>query len=185
MADSQVVRNRRSRKHRAGDHGECIPGNCEAVTPEVGDDVTSAVTEPERHHRPNLGPAGSQLWLDLTSAGPVPPMQRVLLVEACRIADRLDKLDAQLRGEESEWLTLGSLPDGRIAIVIVDKALAEARQQATALKAIIAELRQAAGGARAPGRPLTGSNVKPQGGKGGSISDLAAHAAKRGAASAS
>ena len=48
--------------------------------------------------------------------------------------------------------------DGSTVEVIVDKALAEARQQATALKQIVGELRQSAGAEK----PATGGSVLDQ-----------------------
>jgi hypothetical protein len=118
----------------------------------------------------------------MTKDGKPGAMQMVLLLEACRIADRLDRLDAKLRGEDREWLELDEREDGRTVFVIVDKALAEARQQATALKSIVAELRQAQGGSRSTGRqaPVKTS----EGGAGGTLSDLTARIAQRGGASA-
>lgn len=69
------------------------------------------------------------------------PLRRTLLEEACRLADRLDRLDATLTGEDA-WLHFQANDDGSEVTVIVDKALAEARQQAVALKQIVSEFRQ-------------------------------------------
>lgn len=72
------------------------------------------------------------------------PERRVLLEEACRIADRLDRLDALLSGDSGSWVRLvEDKGDPERQIVVVDRALAEARQQAVALKQLIAELRAA------------------------------------------
>lgn len=62
----------------------------------------------------------------------------VLLEEACRAADRLDRLDAilRVRGEVYERLAL----DGTTVILVVDQVLAEARQQASALRLLVASL---------------------------------------------
>lgn len=183
MADPPALRKRRSRLHKADDHSICVPGRCPAVTPEDVGDVT------RDKQQVKLGDAGSALWQEMTSSGELPPMQRVLLLEACRIADRLDRLDLKLRGEEREWLTLDERDDGRPVFVIVDKALSEARQQATALKSIVAELRQASAGTRAPGRPSAEEKAaeaqKTSGGAGGTLSDLTARIAARGGTSTS
>ncbi|SDZ55277.1 hypothetical protein SAMN05216215_109715 [Saccharopolyspora shandongensis] len=160
MPESAAERQRRYRRHKAGDHGLCIPGRCPAVTPTVTRD-----NEPDRV---TLGPSGQRLWAAMTDGGPLPAMQAVLLLEACRIADRLDKLDAQLRGED--WLRFDVDETGAEVTVIVDRVLSEARQQATALKQIVAELRQTAGGGKA----------KPAAtGKGAGIADLTARIASR------
>lgn len=137
-----------------------------AVTPVTNPTVT--------RDAPKLGPSGSALWQDLTKGGPLPSLQATLLIEACRIADRLDKLDARLSGEEREWLEIQLPEDGSIAVVIVDRALAEARQQAVALKGIVAELRQAGAGAarKTPVAPK-------QGGASGSVADLTSRIAAR------
>lgn len=137
-----------------------------------------------------MGAAGLNLWREMTKQGALPPMQAVLLLEACRITDRLEKLDAKLRGEDREWLELDERDDGRMVFVIVDKALSEARQQATALKQIVSELRQAQGGLRQPqrvpqgGQKPSGGEVKAEGGAGGTLSDLTERILARGGTSA-
>lgn len=78
------------------------------------------------------------MWREMTAEGQLPALRAVLLLEACRIADRLDRLDVQLR-DGSEWLRVRQV-EGGDAVVVVDRALAEARQQATALKVLVAEL---------------------------------------------
>lgn len=101
----------------------------------------------------------------------LPAAQRVLLEEACRIANRLDTLDNILDGRQEEWMRFHSRDGGGTVVeVVLDKALAEARQQATALRGLMAELRAA------------GAAVKPQpGGKVAGVADLASFAATRSA----
>lgn len=81
---------------------------------------------------------GRALWSSLgqtagTAAGE-------LALEACRLADRLEQLDAYLGGRDA-WLDLVENVEGsgRYEIVI-DKALEQARQQALAFKQLLAEL---------------------------------------------
>jgi F0F1-type ATP synthase epsilon subunit len=110
------------------------------------------------------------LWQELVEKGNPAPAERVLIAEACRLADRLDRLDAISNGKDRAWLQISEeiadVTDGQVT-VIVDKVLTEARQQQATLKQIIAELRQA--GASAPAA-----------GQGGSILDqLAARRAQR------
>jgi hypothetical protein len=84
-----------------------------------------------------------------------------LAIEAGRLADRLDHLDGLLSG--GEWLHLRiraitkNDDDTQLIVVrvTVDRALAEARQQAMTLKSILAELRLAAAGET--GRPPEGN----------------------------
>ncbi|MCU1590038.1 MAG: hypothetical protein JWP11_1294 [Frankiales bacterium] len=98
-----------------------------------------------------LGPRGRKLWSQLHAGGKVfDPLADLLAEEACRIADRLEQLDAILTGRSAEWITFREVDDGgREVQVVVDGALAEARQQATALKGLIAQLEKA----RPPAEP--------------------------------
>lgn len=63
----------------------------------------------------------------------------LLLEEACRIADRLDRLDALLVGDADTWARLDHRRDGTTEVV-VDSALTEARQQALALRQLLASI---------------------------------------------
>ncbi|MCI2421498.1 hypothetical protein MOQ72_29095 [Saccharopolyspora sp. K220] len=130
--------------------------------------MTPTVTRNAEPEGVTLGPSGQRLWAAMTEGGQLAPMQAVLLLEACRIADRLDKLDAQLRGED--WLRFEASEDGPEVTVIVDRALSEARQQATALKQIVAELRQTT--SRGKQKPAADA-------KGAGIADLTARIAAR------
>lgn len=101
-----------------------------------------------------MGPRGRRLWNDLTPDGEeLRPTERVLLEEACRIADRLDRLDAFLTGADDAWLRWQVDESGTEVTVVVDRALSEARQQQMALKGVLAELRQS----------RTGTTAKPTG----------------------
>jgi hypothetical protein len=103
----------------------------------------------------------------------VGPAHRVLLDEACRIADRLDRLDALLAGRDDGWLRLSY--EGDQVTVVVDALLAESRQQATALRGLVAELRQASAKTSKPAQSKA---------KGAGVADLSSRiAARRGAAS--
>lgn len=66
------------------------------------------------------------------------PGETALIVEACRLVDRLDLLNAALRGDA--WMQLAGGRAGRL-VVVVDAAASEARLTAGALKGLIAELR--------------------------------------------
>lgn len=156
MADSGADRQRRSRKHRAGDHSLCDPARCpHAVT---------AVT-PSR---------GQRLWQEMH--GGLGPAQLVLLQEACRIADRLDRLNDHLDGRG--WLTFQAGDDLTEVTVVVDRVLSEARQHAGTLKQLVAELRQSA---KRPAANTPGAPGAPSKGAGG-IADLTARiSARRGA----
>ena len=86
-----------------------------------------------------LGPRGRRLWDAYASAA---DGQRglVLLEEACRIADRLDRLDALLVGDTDVWFRLIHNTRTEDYEIKVDAALVEARQQASVLRQLIASL---------------------------------------------
>lgn len=65
----------------------------------------------------------------------------VLIIEAGRIADRLAKLDDLLTGQQTLWCRLRDNREGDI-YVSVDNALSESRQQAIALKQLLAEIQR-------------------------------------------
>jgi hypothetical protein len=123
VTDSGAERVRRHRLHEQGNHSLCHPQRC----PEA---ELRAVT---------LGRRGQLMWRDM-KGDELPPAARVLLQEACRTADRLDKLDALLAGNVDGWITV-DVPETGPATLVIDKALSEARQQQLALKGLMAELR--------------------------------------------
>lgn len=127
---TNAERQRRYRRHKIDDHSLCLSESCESagqrpVTPPVTGPVTRGVT----------------LWREM-NGDQLPPPARVLLEEACRIADRLDRLDKLLDGDAESWVSLvEQRGDPERQIVVIDRPLAEARQQAVALKQLIAEIR--------------------------------------------
>lgn len=140
MAASAAERQRRYRRHNKGDHSLCPPTReCRNNTHGVASPVTPVVTR----DAPTVGGSrGRRLW-DEMGGDDLSGGRRVLLEEACRIADRLDALHKLLGGDARDWLSIVETkghPDRQE--IVIDKLLAETRQQATALKQIIAELRQ-------------------------------------------
>lgn len=112
-----------------------------------------------------------RLWDELSPLLGV--AHQVVLLEACRLADRLDRLDRIIDGND-EWLRISTGEGGEV-VVAVDAALAEARQGATALRGLVVELVKVL--------PKAGSG--PPASKKGGIVDLAARiAATRGVSSA-
>jgi hypothetical protein len=83
---------------------------------------------------------GRKLWRDLVAAHRFGPAQLALVEEACRLADRLDRLHALLSGDRASWDVL-TLDSGDVTVV-VNSALIEARLHAATLKGLVAELRQ-------------------------------------------
>jgi hypothetical protein len=136
VADSAALRARRSRRHRAGDHSICKPENCR-----LGVEDPQALPEipPASLGGIELGKGGRDLWKQvrpvITGA-----LQVALLVEACRIVDRLDTLDRQLHGDA--WLRFRHDESGAEVTVYVDRVLAEAREQQTTFRGIVVELQK-------------------------------------------
>lgn len=88
---------------------------------------------------PVLGMKGRRLWsaYELLVDG---VRGLVLLEEACRISDRLDKLDLLLRGDVDTWATLVHDVRTENYELKIDAALIEARQQASVLRQLMAAL---------------------------------------------
>lgn len=171
MADSSTERSRRRRAHAKGDHSLCKPDRCRhALGSAEPEPVEVEADEPELAEAPYaFGPRGARLWREMT-IGALTPSQRVLVEEACRIADRLDRLDRALAGDVFE---VAVSPFGEMHLIVTGP-LAEARMQATALKGVLAELRQQ-GGAGAASK--AGNEAADKGVHG--VSDLTARIAAR------
>lgn len=153
---SNTERSRRLRAHRKDDHSLCLATSCDAGNATAVASATVAVAPPV-----GLGARGTAMWSDLVTAS-TGPAERVLIAEACRIADRLERLDRQLRGADREWLRLTWRETEGDLIVTVDKALSEARQQAVALKQLLGEIRQAQAPAKsAPARTAAPGPTAP------------------------
>lgn len=98
----------------------------------------------------DLRERGSEFWDAVTGSAELDPAGLILLGEACRIIDRLDRLSAALNGSGRDWLKLlddvevTANRDGsgsKISVkVAVDGLLSEARQQQLALKTVVAQL---------------------------------------------
>jgi hypothetical protein len=88
-----------------------------------------------------LGVRGSELWAALSEGRTFDAAWGVLAAEACRAADRLEKLDELLRGEVGAWASIEFDGAQRRYVVVFDDALAEARQQASALRQLVSQLK--------------------------------------------
>lgn len=129
----------------------CRQCRAEALAAEKAAGETSS-SAPASTPADGFGERGRRLWRDLKGAT-LPPADRLLLEEACRLADRLDRLDAFLVGQEDAWLRFRARnEDGSVVRVVVDRALSEARQQADTLRGIVADLNRKLG-AGAPETP--------------------------------
>lgn len=86
-----------------------------------------------------LGTGGRQLWRDLCADNEFDPAQLVLLLEACRIKDRLDRLDHELTGR-GDFLRVTQNDDGDY-VLEVTAALSAASRDANVLKQLLTALR--------------------------------------------
>ena len=104
-----AARQRRSRAHRRGDHSICLPERCKhAAAADVGEAAKDSAPPPTPAPSEDftaveqLGPRGRRLWADMSGLQ-LGPAHRVLLQEACRTADRLDRLDRMLDNRD-DWI---------------------------------------------------------------------------------
>ncbi len=98
----------------------------------------------------DLRERGERFWSEVTESVELDPSGLVMLGEACRIIDRLDRLSLALNGGGRDWLKLADeievvskrFGEGtNISVkVAVDGLLSEARQQQLALKTVLAQL---------------------------------------------
>jgi hypothetical protein len=170
MGDATAAeRQRRYRRHKAGDHSECLPGRCPVIggtrppapprpSPWAALVPPPVTVTPAASVTPDgLGVAGRALWSGMSPSG-WPADQLALLLQAARLADRLTQLDALNRGEATSWARIVDRDFGGLELV-VDKALAEERQQALALKQVLGEIRAARGAS--PSTPVPQPNGGP------------------------
>jgi hypothetical protein len=92
--------------------------------------------------------AGRQLWSSVLDEYDIEEHERLLLLEACRIADRLDRLAAE---SATEPLTTENFKGDEVA----NPKLVEARQQGIVFARLLASL-------RLPMGEVEGSLVRPQ-----------------------
>lgn len=94
-----------------------------------------------------FGPGGATLWAELHDDDD-PADTTVLIQEACRIADRLDRLHAAIQADGIFDLIER---ENDVVEVKIDNVLSEARQQAGALQRILADIaKRKDGGAEEP-----------------------------------
>ena len=87
-----------------------------------------------------FGPGGQRLWDAITAAHELDAQQEVQLTEACRMKDRLDKLDELLRGDVGAWATIEDF-DGHPSVLVISSALDKANTTANVMKQLLAAMR--------------------------------------------
>lgn len=122
-----------------------------------------------------LGERGSSMWVSLTEGREWDAAWEVLVLEACRIADRLDGLNEVIEGKGvlrlMHFRHLITGDESKIEMT-VDAVLMEAREQAGALRQIVNQLK-------------LGQASGKQTGKRSALDDLAAKRDDRRSAAAS
>ena len=86
-----------------------------------------------------LGLRGTALWESYASAGSPSKSRLVMVGEACRLTDALDKLDRICRGDADTWAVLITDDFGGVEIKI-DGAVNERRQTVNTLRQLIQAL---------------------------------------------
>lgn len=95
---------------------------------------------------------GLLLWEAVTESAKIDASGLILLGEACRIIDRLDRLSDALNGAGRDWLKISDDVEDYVTSddhrkltikVVVDGLLSEARQQQLAYKTIMTQLKLA------------------------------------------
>lgn len=124
--------------------------------------MTKATGDPSVQAR-RLGPGGRWMWQRLTTieGHPLTDDQLVILLEACRCKDRLDRFEEGLDARDSAlWLELPR-DEGEPAVVMVDKAITASVAVQNMLKQLVALLRlpDSAGTLRLPGKIARGAHA--------------------------
>lgn len=88
-----------------------------------------------------LGPGGLKLWRAIHGANDLDELQIVQLTEACRLKDRLDKLDQLLRGDIDTWARLTHRLRTEDYELKIDDAAKLANAMANQMKQLLAALR--------------------------------------------
>ncbi|MDZ7918123.1 MAG: hypothetical protein U5O16_40985 [Rhodococcus sp. (in: high G+C Gram-positive bacteria)] len=115
-------------------------------------DVAAVTIPPEMPK--GLLKRGRGLWDEKAQVLAGHPLGLIVLAELCRTVDRCERLDAQLRGRDKEWLRVDLDPqsirtrngdDGVTVVdvtakVVMNAPLREARQQQTVLKQLAAQV---------------------------------------------
>ncbi|MFI9526335.1 hypothetical protein [Micromonospora rosaria] len=180
MADRTVAeRVRRHRAHKAGDHSLCLPDreDCLPQPVEVPPPVATVTGKDLPVAPSGLRDRGARLWAATVAETPgMTVRDLVLLEEACRTADRLDRLDAILNGRDAVWVRLRQARGDGPVTLVVDQVLTESRQQQAALARMLQQLGRGRRAVPPPtGRP-EGSAAKGGEGRAG-VADLTARIA--------
>ena len=122
-----------------------------------------------------LADGGRALWSAIADEHELDAVQQVQLLEACRAKDRLDRLDAILRGDATTWARLAHHARDDVYEIRIDQALTQANATANQMKQLLAALRlpDPVTGKRPQYRGPRGAQAPTvPGGKGGTVTAL-------------
>lgn len=83
-----------------------------------------------------LGDSGRDLWSEIAGTYDLRPDERRLLEDACREADLIDKLEAEINDPDHEMVVKGSMGQP-----VSSPLVAEIRQHRTTLRALLGSLK--------------------------------------------
>ena len=87
----------------------------------------------------SLGPRGKRLFESMKDTV-TDPVQRELLVEACRLVDQLEQMDKMLRGDATSWSVIKMPRGGGNLYLEIDQLVDKRRQAQATLKQITTAL---------------------------------------------
>lgn len=124
-----------------------------------------------------LAAGGRTLWKSIADEYELDGPQVVQLTEACRMKDRLDKLDKVLRGDADTWMELvvDVASDGQVYELRITNALSKANDTANAMKQLLAAMRLPDEAGKRPQRRGARGAQKPTvpgGADGGNVSSM-------------
>lgn len=119
MADSAAVRNRRYRRHKAGDHRDCLPDrDCRtgdapgATARDAGQADGGELPDPPVP----LADDGARLWFGVLGQYELAAHEREILGQAAQVLDYLAVADEKLAG--GGWITEGRYGQPRISPLV-------------------------------------------------------------------
>lgn len=98
---------------------------------------------PPNPHR--LGDRGLALYDAVAEGRKLSAPEVVTLVEACRLADRLERFDGLINGDRDSWLQLDLNETGDEITVVLTDVVRQARMHAATLKTLLAGFESSAG----------------------------------------
>lgn len=87
----------------------------------------------------NLGERGTALWEALMPSDVVDAQRAVLAAEACRMADRLDRLDLLIQGDVDTWCRIAEGRSGDLEVSL-NSAATESRQLTNVFRQLMGQL---------------------------------------------